>query len=722
MRNHFCTISFLLIGLYSFGQTFEPDKQHIVDSLKTTALDESEHDTLRVISYLELATQYYLSFPDSAMYWIKIAEELSERSDYLLGRSECYGWLGYLHDTRDETDKALEYNFKSVEVLKEIGNYRGLATALNNIGVIYNNLGDVDKTLYYFHQSLYIYEQIGNIYGISLGYNNIAHTYLDQDDYLKAEEYYLKGLEKCEEAENSKDQDYYRGMAMTYNGLASLYRQNEKFELGLMYCDLSQKMCEESGDLYNMLYSINTKGLIQFELYKKSNLPADDPYRDSLLNEASKNFYKTIELAISLNSTRSIATSKKNLAALKFEIGETKEATKLAEESFEIAMELGYPDVISWASEQLSKIYAKENQGMKAYEMHVLHIQMRDSVLNLETQKLAIETKTQHEFEKKKALDDAEHNKEMAIKEEEKKRQSLISYAAIFGAILLALFLYIVFNRLKITRQQKKTIEEQKLKVEEAHVELEEKNQEILDSISYAKRIQTAILPPDKMFHSTLPNAFVLYIPKDIVAGDFYWMEKVNDTILFAAADCTGHGVPGAMVSVVCNGALNRSVREFGLTEPGKILDKTREIVIQEFEKSEEEVKDGMDIALCKLEGMKLSFAGAHNPLWVIRNGELIEYKSDKQPVGKFDRATSFTTTEVELQEGDTFYVFSDGFPDQFGGEKGKKYKAKNFKQFLLSIQDKDISEHGQLLEKEFNSWKGGFEQLDDICIIGVKV
>ena len=266
-----------------------------------------------------------------------------------------------------------------------------------------------------------------------------------------------------------------------------------------------------------------------------------------------------------------------------------------------------------------------------------------------------------------------------------------------------------------IYKTKNKMIQEQKEQIEEAH-------QEIKDSIAYAKRIQTAILPPTGMMNDHLKDHFVLYKPKDVVAGDFYWLEPGIGTEFFAAADCTGHGVPGAMVSVVCNNALNRSVREFGLSIPGKILDKTREIVIEEFEKSEEEVKDGMDICLCALRGSMLQFAGAHNALWLIRKGELIEYKGDKQPVGKFMAATEFTTHNIELQTGDTFYILTDGFVDQFGGDKGKKFKPKNLKSLLLSIQDKPIEDHKQILDETFEKWKGELEQVDDVCVIGVRI
>ena len=206
------------------------------------------------------------------------------------------------------------------------------------------------------------------------------------------------------------------------------------------------------------------------------------------------------------------------------------------------------------------------------------------------------------------------------------------------------------------------------------------------------------------------------------MAGDFYWLRETETDIFFAVADCTGHGVPGAMVSVVCNNGLNRSVREHGLIKPGEILDKTREIVVQEFEKSEEEVKDGMDIALCSLEGNKLQYAGAHNPLWIIRKGELIETKANKQPIGKFDNPEPYTTHTIGLQNGDSIYIFSDGYADQFGGEKGKKLKTTNFKKLLLSIQTENMQKQKELIDEAFEKWRGNLEQLDDVCVIGVKV
>jgi len=263
------------------------------------------------------------------------------------------------------------------------------------------------------------------------------------------------------------------------------------------------------------------------------------------------------------------------------------------------------------------------------------------------------------------------------------------------------------------------------LKQEETNTNIiKEKNDDIIQSINYALRIQKAILPSVDNFKKYLPNSFVLYKPKDIVAGDFYWIEIKEGAIHFAAADCTGHGVPGAMVSVVCNNGLNRAVREYNLTDPGEILNKTRQIVIEEFEKSEEDVKDGMDIALCLLKGNKLMYAGAHNPLWIIRKGACIieEVKADKQPIGKFNSLKPYAVHSIELNDGDTFYLFTDGYVDQFGGEKGKKFKANAFRELLLSIQDKNMEEQKTKIDLVFENWKGNLEQVDDVCVIGVRL
>jgi serine phosphatase RsbU (regulator of sigma subunit) len=257
---------------------------------------------------------------------------------------------------------------------------------------------------------------------------------------------------------------------------------------------------------------------------------------------------------------------------------------------------------------------------------------------------------------------------------------------------------------------------------------IEEKNKDITASIRYAKRIQDAILPPDEFVRTYLPKTFVLFKPKDIVSGDFYWLSDKKDKILFAAVDCTGHGVPGAFMSIVGHNLLDQIVSEHGITKPSEILDALNKSVSDTLRQSytDDIVKDGMDIALCCFDRNTQTFeyAGAFNPLWLIRNGELIETKADKFPIGNLTigEQKKYTNHVIPLVKGDTLYIFSDGFADQFGGPNGKKLKYSVFKSMLLKIQHLSMEDQGVYLSNEIEEWRGELEQVDDILVIGTRL
>jgi len=260
---------------------------------------------------------------------------------------------------------------------------------------------------------------------------------------------------------------------------------------------------------------------------------------------------------------------------------------------------------------------------------------------------------------------------------------------------------------------------------------VEEKNKEIVDSINYAQRLQRAILPPLGTIKMNLPESFVLFKPKDIVSGDFYWMYSNGEEVLIAAVDCTGHGVPGAMVSVVGANSLDRCVKEYKLKTPAEILDKLSELVTETFESTDHEVKDGMDISLCSInmKTKKTVWAGANNPLWVVRNQKNIsaeesfmEIKADKQPIGKFDFRKPFNNHEIQLEDGDCIYLFTDGYADQFGGPNGKKLKYKTLKDMLINNHNKSMIEQMEKIDEEFELWRGYLEQVDDVCVIGIRI
>ncbi len=279
-------------------------------------------------------------------------------------------------------------------------------------------------------------------------------------------------------------------------------------------------------------------------------------------------------------------------------------------------------------------------------------------------------------------------------------------------------------------------VKERTHQIEEQKHHLAEKNKEIVDSINYAQRLQQALIPPIDVFKEILPESFVLFLPKDIVSGDFYWVadlqttfeEKDNDRmVVFSAADCTGHGVPGAFMSIIGLKILNQSIKNKGVNTPAEALDFLNKEVYQtvnRHQRDDDIIRDGMDMSLCAINfnSLKLWFAGAKNPIYIIRNDELIELKADKQPIGSNAEVAPFTNHEFDLQKGDMIYSFTDGLPDQFGGPKGKKFKYKQFKEVLLKNAHLTPDIQKERLFESFKSWKGELEQLDDICVIGVKV
>jgi serine phosphatase RsbU (regulator of sigma subunit) len=298
----------------------------------------------------------------------------------------------------------------------------------------------------------------------------------------------------------------------------------------------------------------------------------------------------------------------------------------------------------------------------------------------------------------------------------------------------LAVFVNIALENALMYEKVEQKVIERTAQVVKQKEELEEKNKDITDSINYAKRIQEALLPSMEMRKKLFPEAFVLYQPRDIVSGDFYWYAEKNGKRLIAAVDCTGHGVPGAFMSMIGNSFLNEIVNERALTRPGLILDKLRNLVIRALKQSDAEngANDGMDISLLCLSEtksadgsikIKADWSGANNPLWLMRNGNCIEYKADKRPIS-FSRGQEipFTNHGIELEAGDTLYIFTDGFADQFGGEKGKKFKYKQLQQVLISIQHEPMQKQEQILADTFRKWKGSLEQVDDVLVIGVRV
>lgn len=276
-----------------------------------------------------------------------------------------------------------------------------------------------------------------------------------------------------------------------------------------------------------------------------------------------------------------------------------------------------------------------------------------------------------------------------------------------------------VHERTEEVVRQKEEVERQSRRVVELY-----KN--VTDSIRYAKRLQDSILPPGKRIRELLPESFVYYRPKDIVSGDFYWVDQVDGRVAFAAVDCTGHGVPGAFMSLIGHNGLNQAIRERGAGRPSEVLKVLNKIAFEALHKDREQflVRDGMDMALCNYDPERrvLEYAGANSPLYVVRGGEVLRFQPDKRPIGSFDLdGQDFTDHRILLEQGDMVYIFSDGYADQFGGPKGKKFLYKRFRDLLLEISRFPAESQSGMLEEAFRGWRGIHEQVDDILVIGMR-
>lgn len=677
-------------------------------------------------------------------------------------------------------------------------NYRG--DALHYIGVSYAWQGNYEMAMDYYNQALKAYEINKDPGRMSLIHTSIGGVYFDQNKYLENLDYWLLAKSYSEKGDDKKrtetcnnnlgvlylrigkDQEakalFEENLALglkngwvvsagyAYINLAGIYLSNNQLDTAELYARKSFEIHEKVGNERQAASVLQDLSEIEF---RKGNKELGLKYALQMVDEMKR-----------LKDDFNYNSGKVFLGEKYLYLKEYQKAVSNCASAYESALKIESLGLQKSACKCLSKAYYYTGEHKKAYEYEMRFQELEDSILNdnvsLDLAKREFEFGYQLKAEKD-SLEQARISEiqELEHQSEIKRQRNLTYFGLILAAILLMLTLYVFRNF-----QKKKKVNREILLSKEI---IEVKNKEITDSINYAKRIQTAMLPSASHCADVLKDFFVFYEPKDIVAGDFYWVKEKNEVKYFAVADCTGHGVPGAMMSVVCNNALNRSLREFDLSDPGEILNKTRELVIAELNKGNDEkeiarsIKDGMDIALVRIEQeqeqlgrgsvaqadssgwpsgkgscLKLSYAGAYNSLFIVRlskeinaSGEvnirsygdlnLIELKADKQPVGIGHSKKDFTTKRIVLEPDDMIYAFSDGYADQFGnasqidGQKntsykpqGKKFKSSNLKKLLVKISKEPVQVQQTKLAHNFESWKGDIEQLDDVCVIGVRV
>ncbi|MBI2969003.1 MAG: tetratricopeptide repeat protein [Bacteroidetes bacterium] len=659
--------------------TFSYSQNSGIDSLKTR-LASPLPDSVRAMDMATLCWLYISFDIHKAKDCCNEALKLSEKISYKAGKAKALILLSSIFYEQGDYEKCLDYNLRGLKIREETGDIYGAASAMDNIGIIYTLTGNFTEALKYHYKSMIKFNELNSEnpddkfrFSLAGVLTNIGYVYNEQRVYDSAMVYFTRAL-KIFEAIGHKPV-----IASILNNIGTVYYGQNNYSKALEYHLSSLKIYEEAGDVQG------TSGLLT------------------------------------------------NIANIYLVKGDKVTAEKFCLRGLDIARKYNLKDDIQLCYYILSLIYEDGNDFKTALSFYKSYTAIKDSLNNIENRKNIARLQTIYETGKK----DAEITKqqaEIAVKNAESKKQKIIIVAIVAGLILVLLFSIALFNRFRVTRRQKGIIEIQKQHVEE-------KNRNILDSIEYASRIQNALLTGREYIDKYLKDYFIFYQPKDIISGDFYYLTPLplapspplldkergaGDEVLVATADCTGHGVPGTLMSVLGISLLNEIIIEKNVTSPNEILNMLRFEIIQRLNpQGREDILDGMDIVLCLFDFEKniLQYAGANIGIVVKRNSELLELPGDDMPIGAgYRKVEPFTLHRFEMRKGDTLYTFSDGIRDQFGGEKGKKLGRKGLRQILSGVKSSSMQEEKKLLEGEFNTWRGVNEQTDDVTVIGIRI
>lgn len=627
-------------------------------------------------------------------------------------------------------------------------NVKKLPNDTNKILILHNLVTQVQDNnpklaLKYAEEEVELCERFSH--RIDIAYDDIAWIYKKLAEYQKSLEIYFKAEKHANNFSSPKKEKILAGV---YNGLASVYGQLNNFDLAIEKGRLAIKYYSLIKDKPGIAYS--TLNLGNYYYYKADYINALSQYKnaESLFIKNKDSLYlpncynciagvlyqlKQYEKALfyynkfyNLIYTKtpddlySTAIALQNIGQTEAQLGNYKVAIVNCLSAVDLFKKLNDIRNIYNTYENIAGYYTKLEDYKSSNKYYSDYVRLKDSIFDEDTKNTIHEMSVKYESEKKE-----QENQLLTL---ENKNKSQVIYFALGGCILLFGLLFFIYRGYRNKQKANLLLEEKNNIIQHQKEIVEEQHQDITDSIKYAKRIQGAILPPRNLWTKILPESFVLYMPKDVLSGDFYWIEETKDYVYVAAADCTGHGVPGALISIVNYNLLNKAILEKGLVTPSEILDSVNFWLTESLHQTyrESAVRDGMDVTLIAIHkhSNKVLFAGANNPIYVVNNGELKQIKGDKFPVGAFieDQIQHFTTKTFETQPGDCIYMFSDGFADQFGGESGKKYKYAPFQRKLIDIYTLPLSEQRNIMRGEFLKWKGTHEQVDDVLLVGIKI
>ena len=588
--------------------------------------------------------------------------------------------------------KALTLYDSSLKVAYQNGFDNLYAMTKVNMGVLNYEIGNYDNALKDYYEALEIKRKQNENNTVAILLYNIGLIYDERNNIENANKNYFEALNLFRENGNLYGEAYCLGC------IGSNYVKSENYLDAIDYYNKAYKIHERLDNKQGMGEAFGEIGIVYYQNMKYSK--AQEFYNLAL------NIYKEI------GYIRGEITILQRLGEIELKKENFDKAEKLFISSKIKADSIKDKPQLKNAYEYLSETYVAIKQHEKAYENFKKYSALKDSIFTEEAEENITKLNAQHDIAEREAQIKILQN-QRTVQDLKIRKQKILIFSVLLGFISISAFLIILFRQNKTIRSANKILAYQK--------------KQITDSIEYASRIQTAILPPNEYISKVIPDHFIFYKPRDIVSGDFYWITHKDSKIIVAAVDCTGHGVPGAFMSMLGFAFLNEIVNKEDDIKASNILNQLRDYVKKSLHQTgkDDEAKDGMDIALCIIdtENLSLQYSGAYNPLYLIRNNNFISLKADRMPIGiHILEKDSFTNHEIDIKKNDTIYIFTDGYIDQFGGEDQTKFKMAPFRELLMSINNKSMIEQKRALEDEFYKWKGTHEQVDDVLILGIKI
>lgn len=692
----FTRIFLFLILLGSISVAY-PQKNDLKTMIENAG--KGKEDTARVNLLIDICDSIFRVNPDEAIRYGTQALELAGKIKFLKGEAYALKYIGMGYFEQGEYEKTFGYFQRALEIFETIKNKKGIANMLSNIGVAYNNQGNDPRALELYLRSLNISEEINDSLRVVTALINIGLIYSKNESTQdKAQDYYLRALRISEKL------GYQIAIGtVTVNLGELLFSRGDDLD-ALSYFERSLKAYQKA-HAGNIPYTLINIG----KIYAK---------RKDFKN-AVKYQEEALSIAQQTNSKLEEGQALLGLANTWLEKGDTQNALRYFKLSEQITNEIGANYERRETFEGLARTYAIRKDFINAYRYKSMESTVKDTLLSETRQKQLNQLQFQHGMDNMLKENEALKN-DARLKEARNRMLSLVLVLLFLGIICTSAFLIVLTRTIK----QKKKVNAE-LVGKNALITLQK--QAITDSILYAKRIQNAILPPPELISNILPESVIIFRPRDIVSGDFYWVTKSCERVICIAADCTGHGVPGALMSMLGISFLNEIISRNPRINAAEMLGEMRKYVVKSLRQNQNigETKDGMDVALLIFNEKMTSveYAGANNPLFLIRDGHIMEYKSNKMPIGiHLNVAQAFSSEEIEINKGDMLYIFSDGYVDQFGGPNGKKFMIKNLKKLLVEIHNEDLEMQKMIIENTLDKWMGKLDQVDDILLMGIRV